>query len=252
MSLRACAEIVRKGDPDRFLATMAAPPAARAALFPIYALNVEVARAAWVSQEPAICEMRLQWWHDQLAALGQGRAPDGNEVLRALAGRLDTGSARLMQRLVEAREADLKQAPFGDAEALLAYLEATAGGLMWAAARALGLEQGEAPVRALGRVSGLANWFLAVPELVARGRRPLPDTREAAIGALARDGLQVLRRASGDIPKPARPATRTGWRARRTLRSAAANPAAVMGGLLHISEFSRRASLLWHVLSGAP
>ena len=44
MTLNACAELVRQGDPDRFLATMAAPPEARAKLFPLYAFNLEVAR----------------------------------------------------------------------------------------------------------------------------------------------------------------------------------------------------------------
>ncbi|MCR9114839.1 MAG: phytoene synthase, partial [Rhodobacteraceae bacterium] len=43
--LTACAGLVQRGDPDRFAATMAAPVAARAGLFAIYAFNVEVSRA---------------------------------------------------------------------------------------------------------------------------------------------------------------------------------------------------------------
>ncbi|MEN9060069.1 hypothetical protein [Ponticoccus litoralis] len=43
--LHACAELVQRADPERFRAVMAAPVAARAALFPIYAFNIEVARA---------------------------------------------------------------------------------------------------------------------------------------------------------------------------------------------------------------
>ena len=39
--LNACADLVRRADPDRFLAAMASPVAARSALFPIYAFNVE-------------------------------------------------------------------------------------------------------------------------------------------------------------------------------------------------------------------
>jgi phytoene/squalene synthetase len=46
----ACAQLVERGDPDRFRAVMAAPPEARRVLFPIYAANVEIARAPWVSQ----------------------------------------------------------------------------------------------------------------------------------------------------------------------------------------------------------
>ena len=45
MSVAACAELVERGDPDRFRAVMAAPVEARAQLFPLYAFNLEVARA---------------------------------------------------------------------------------------------------------------------------------------------------------------------------------------------------------------
>ena len=72
MSLQACAEITRKGDPDRFLSAMAARPALREILFPIYAFNVEVSRAPWVTKEPMIAEMRLQWWRDALQEIAAG------------------------------------------------------------------------------------------------------------------------------------------------------------------------------------
>ncbi|MCB1311397.1 MAG: squalene/phytoene synthase family protein, partial [Sedimentitalea sp.] len=64
--LDACAGLVQRGDLERFMATMAAPVAARRVLFPLYAFNLEVARAPWVTQEPVIAEMRLQWWRDAL------------------------------------------------------------------------------------------------------------------------------------------------------------------------------------------
>ena len=41
-ALAACAALVERADPDRFAATMAAPVAARARLWPLYALNIEV------------------------------------------------------------------------------------------------------------------------------------------------------------------------------------------------------------------
>ena len=70
--LTACAALVEKADPDRFRAAMAAPVAARAVLFPLYALNVEVTRAPWVTQEPMLAEMRLQWWRDALQEIADG------------------------------------------------------------------------------------------------------------------------------------------------------------------------------------
>lgn len=58
--LTACAGLVERGDPDRFRAVMAVPVAARRILFPIFAFNIEVSRAPWVTQETVIAEMRLQ------------------------------------------------------------------------------------------------------------------------------------------------------------------------------------------------
>ena len=53
--VKACAALVHRADPDRFMAVMAAPVPARPLLFPLYALNVEVARAPWVTQESDDC-----------------------------------------------------------------------------------------------------------------------------------------------------------------------------------------------------
>lgn len=76
-----CAGIVERGDPDRFRAAMAAPPKARAVLFPLYAFNVEVSRAPWASQEPMIAEMRLQWWRDALDEIATGKPARRHEVV---------------------------------------------------------------------------------------------------------------------------------------------------------------------------
>ena len=61
-----CANLVRRGDYDRFLAIMSAPIKKRGALFIIFAFNLEVVRAPWVTKEPMISEMRLQWWLDSI------------------------------------------------------------------------------------------------------------------------------------------------------------------------------------------
>ena len=90
MTLAACAEMVRRGDPDRFLSAMTAPPDARAKLFPLYAFNLEVARAPWVTQEPMIAEMRLQFWRDALEEIAEGKPP-ARARGRRTTGRSDPG-----------------------------------------------------------------------------------------------------------------------------------------------------------------
>lgn len=241
MTLQACADLVAKGDRDRFAAVMAASVAAREILLPIYAFNVEVARAPWVASEPMIGEMRLQWWRDALEEIGQGTPVRKHEVTTPLAKVLDEQGAGILDKLVQARRWDLYTDAFEDAGHFDAYLDATAGGLMWAAARALGATD-EAAYRTLGRASGLANLFLAVPELEARGRKPVVDGRSDAIAGLARKALADLK--AQTPPNPGRPAGLAAWRARTLLKRAAADPTRVVDGRLDDSEFSRRFSLM--------
>ncbi|MEM7645152.1 MAG: squalene/phytoene synthase family protein, partial [Pseudomonadota bacterium] len=87
--IAACADLVQRGDPARFRAVMAAPLGLRRMLFPLYAFNIEVARAPWVTQEPMIAEMRLQWWRDALEEIGAGGAVRRHEVVTPLAQILD-------------------------------------------------------------------------------------------------------------------------------------------------------------------
>ncbi|KMW57523.1 Phytoene/squalene synthetase-like protein [Candidatus Rhodobacter oscarellae] len=248
MSLDQCAEIVRRGDPDRFLATMAAPVAARRVLLPLYAFNIEVARAPWVTAEPMIAEMRLQWWRDALEEVRTGSTVRNHEVTTPLAEVLDAEGAAILDRLVQARRWDIYRDPFEDVAHFWEHLDATSGGLAWACARALGATEGEARVRAIARAAGLANWFQAIPELEARGRVPLVDGRPEAVAALAREGLALL---SGPRPDPAaRAALLASWRARPILRMAERRPDLVASGGLVQSEFARRWGLIWRSLVG--
>ncbi|PRY95231.1 phytoene/squalene synthetase [Hasllibacter halocynthiae] len=229
MSWQACAALVERGDPDRFRAAMAAAVPARAILFPLYAFNVEVSRAPWLTKEPLIAEMRLQWWIDaleEIAGLGEVRR---HEVTTPLAAVLDAEGARLLTAAVEARRWDVHEKGMDDGEALDAHLDATAGNLLWVAARALGAGEGEGAIRGAAHAQGLAAWLRAVPALEAAGKRPLPDGRPDAVAALARRGLDRLagaRRAGW--PKAAAPAMLAAWRARPVLRRAARDPYAVI------------------------
>ncbi|MBC2835574.1 squalene/phytoene synthase family protein [Paragemmobacter straminiformis] len=248
MTVDACAALVQRGDPDRFAATMTAPVAARAPLFVLYAFNLEVARAPWVTKEAMIAEMRLQWWRDILAeaARGQSRAHEVAGPLAALIRDNDL-PAGLLDRLVEARRWDIYADPFEDRAAFDAYLDDTAAGLFWAGACALGAPAAaEAPVRAFGWAAGLAAYLRAVPALEDRGRVPLIDGRAEAVAALAREGLARLddyARTRAAIPQPARAALHAGWQAPALLRLAAREPLRVADGTLALSEFARRFGL---------
>jgi 15-cis-phytoene synthase len=253
MTIAACASLVERGDPDRFLAVMAAPVEARAQLFPIYAFNLEVARAPWVTNEPLIAEMRLQWWRDVVenAASGAARAHEVAGPLHAVIRDFGLPVA-VLDRLIAARRWDVGREPFANREAFEEYIEDTGAGLMWIAARALGAPEGaEGAVRDYGWAAGLAGFLRAVPELEARGRAPWPPG--VTIGELTRAGLERLGRARagrGRVPRAAVPALLTGWQAEGVLARALTDPAAVGEGRLGPSEFRRRGGLLWQALSG--
>lgn len=242
MSVAACAEIVARADPDRFLATMAAPPRARAVLFALYAMNVEVSRAPWVTQEAMIAEMRLQWWRDAIAEIAGAGPVRRHEVVDAMADVLDSGGAAMLDGLIEMRRWDIYTEAFEDTAHFDSYIEETSATLMWVAARALGSTTEDA-VRAHGRAMGIAHWLLAAPELGARGRVPLLDGRPEGLAALARRGLAALDGAER-IDAAARPAVLAGWQARTLLRRAVAQPERVAAGALAISPARKRLSLM--------
>ncbi|MBI1418238.1 MAG: phytoene synthase [Limimaricola sp.] len=251
MSLDACADLVRRGDPDRFLAAMAAPPAARARLFPLYAFNLEVARAPWVTAEPLIAQMRLQWWRDALDEIAAGAPPRAHEVVAPLADVV--AQVRLPQApfaaLIDARDWDIGRDPFPDPAARNAYVAASGGGLMWLSALALGADAGlEQAARDVGFAAGMAQFLLAVPALRAAGRQPLSEADEVV--AAAKAGLAALARARGTRFGPATPALRAGWRAGALLRGAQDDPRAVLDGRLVQSEFRRRGGLLLRAALG--
>lgn len=244
-AINACAALVERGDPDRFLAAMAAPGAARGALFVLYAFNLELARAPWVTAEPLIARMRLQFWRE-VVALQERKAHEVAAPLQALIrGGLPVAP---LEAMIDAREAEIGDpAPFAEAAALWTYLEDSAGALMRASVLALGGPDSTA-AGDFGAAQGLANYLRAVPALAAAGRRALPG--DVPVADLARAGLERLAAARPGLKGLPRAALLAGWQTRPVLRLAAAAPHRVGDGTLAPSEFSRRGSLLWHSWRG--
>jgi hypothetical protein len=239
MSLNACAALVEKADPERFRATMAAPVPAREILFPLYAFNVEVARAPWVTKEPMIAEMRLQWWRDALEEIADGGKPRGHEVVDALADVLDAKGAKLLDGLIAARRWDIYSDPFEDQAHLDSYIDATSGHLMTTAARLLG--QGDPSlITDFAYGVGVANLFRAIPDLEERGRKPLLDGSEAGVLGLVQCGLERLDSAikrHKQVSKEAAPALFAGYLARPVLRQIRKDPGKVARGALGLPPF---------------
>ncbi len=237
MSFEACAALVEKADPLRFRAAMAAPVSARKILFPLYAFNIEVARAPWVTQEAMIAEMRLQWWRDALEEIAEGKTPRRHEVVDALAGCLDAQGARCLDGLVAARRWDIYSEPFEDRAHFDEYINATSAHLMWTAARLLGPAD-EGFVRDFGYGVGVANILQAYPALNGQGRKPLADTSDAATAALAASGqarLDKARKSRRSVSKAAGAALIAGYHARPVLQRVQREPARVVADALDVN-----------------
>ena len=232
--LNACAALVEKGDPLRFRAAMAAPVAARRLLFPLYAFNVEVSRAPWVTTEPMIAEMRLQWWRDVCEEIAAGGPVRRHEVASSLAGVITPQDAQVLDELVAARRWDIYKDAFEDVAHFERYIDQTAGHLNWVAARSLGRAD-ERVVRDAAFGAGVAAWLRAIPELEALGRIPLLDGTLDGVRALAAqavDRLAAARAQRAEVSKPARAALWHVGQADVVLKAAVRDPACVAEGRL--------------------
>lgn len=250
--LTACAVLVERADPWRFRAVMAAPVAARKLLFPLYAFNVEVARAPWVTQEPMIAEMRLQWWRDVCEQIAKGEPVRRHEVATPLAKVLTANNAQLLDELIAARRWDIYKVAFEDVAHFARYIDQTSGHLAWVAADTLGAAD-EQTVRDAAFAAGVAAWLRAIPELEARGRIPLMDGTHDGVARLASEALARLAKAHRNrskISRKARPAVLHAGPAEKILSRAVKDPSAVIEGQLPDPVEGDRLGLAYRAVTG--
>ena len=226
---------VRRHDPDRFLATLFAPPERRGTLFALYAFNHELARARAVTREPALALIRLQWWREVVEG-----ARRRHEVATPLGAALDAGALHVpdLLAMIAAREAEA-EASIPTSTAWEAYVQGVAGRLAVAAGRALGAEAAVlVRLHDLGTAYGVAGLLRSVAVLARQGRCLLPEDMLAAQGlsvhdvvakpelptlrpvlaALAGWGGERLRRGCGKLPRAVLAAGLPAVLARRDLR----------------------------------
>ena len=205
--LSPCAAIVRRHDPDRFLTALFAPPAGRDALFVLYAVNHELARAREVVSNPMAALIRLQWWRE--VAEGARRR---HEVAGPLGEALDAGrlQAADLLAMIDGREAETE--PMETEAAFRDYLQATAGGVAAAAGRALGAD-GPAldALRDLGAAYGAAGVLRSVPALARQSRCVLPEDLLARHGLRPEDVIADPDRAALAEVRAHVAATASGW-----------------------------------------
>jgi NADH dehydrogenase [ubiquinone] 1 alpha subcomplex assembly factor 6 len=165
--------IVRAHDPDRYLCALFATPREREALFAILAFNHEVAKTREVVSETMLGQIRLQWWREAIDGIIAG-TPRHHEVVIPLADAFQSFNLDRapFDAILDAREADLEDAPFQTLEDLMAYALGTAGSLSHVGLRILDATD-EATARAGEAIAvawSLTGLLRAIP-LLARGKR---------------------------------------------------------------------------------
>ncbi len=190
MTAETITELVRRADPDRYLAALFAPADKRPLLHALYAFNIETARVADTVREPMMGEIRLEWWRETLASAREGR-PRNHDVARALAGLFAAVDlpVDLFEAMLAARAFDSSSDVFADRTPVETYCDATSGNLMRLAARILGHEN-DALARHAGTAYALAGILRSIPHHAARHKSFLPQTLLEAVG-LTKDALFV-------------------------------------------------------------
>ncbi len=270
MSFDACAEMVRAGDPDRLRTVLASPRDVRARLLALYAFNVEIARAPWVTQEEMIAEMRLQWWVDAIGEIYDGKPVRQHEVVIPLAHVIKEHDLPrdLFDGLIAARRFDIYKDPHEHRAAFDDYIHATSGNLMRLAALSIGADDHALDIiRRFSYGVGVANLLRALPQLYAAGRSPLPlrdlDRNAIAEGRVpdqmadllheicedAAADIQGARAQRRKLPKTLRPVMLPGWQAMIPVSRVYQDPRTALQPH-ETSEIRKSASLAWRSLSG--
>ena len=125
-----CEALLRRDDPDRWLASLFIAAEKRRHVHALYAFSLEIARVRERASEPMLGEIRFQWWREAIAG-----ARDTEAAAHPVAAALIDTIARfelprdVLFALIDARLFDLYEEPMPSIAMLEAYAKATASGL---------------------------------------------------------------------------------------------------------------------------
>ena len=164
-----CAELVRRADRDRFIASLFAPAQHRGALHALYAFNAEVTRVRDMAHVALPGEIRLQWWSEVITG-ERGDEASANPVAAALLSAIERYrlSPEKLTELIEAHRFDLYDDPMASVADLENYARRTSSALLSSATQILAGTDAEAICLPAGIAYGLTGLLRAFPQQVAR------------------------------------------------------------------------------------
>lgn len=183
----------RRFDRERFIACLFAPAEKREALFALVAFNLEIAKIRETVSEVMIGHIRLQWWRETIEGIYAGTVRQ-HAVAEALAIAIEAEDLPrdAFDRMIDARAADLEEAPPDTLAQLETYAADTAGELAVLMAKTLEADEGvQVVARLAGCALGLAGLLRAIPFRARYGRVDLPGHLLSAAGLRVRDVLDL-------------------------------------------------------------
>jgi phytoene synthase len=197
---------------DDYITALLAPRAIRPALLTLAALFGELNRIPMQVSDAALGEIRLQWWRDAFARGARTGHPVADAAL-ALQPLLPLPLSAMIEPVIEARAAELYAEPFPGEDAFEAYVTAPAMAYFILRAALLGTPDVMAdPVAGeTARVFGLVRTWARLPQLIAKGRYPLPASRFDTSASSGEIDEQNVRSASVGVLVEAA----TAWKALR-------------------------------------
>ena len=187
-----CADLVKQRDEDRWLASQYANENDCRRLLALYALQCELRRIPSAVSEPALGEIRLQWWREAFDEMRGDKPVRAHPVVEELAA-AGFGEARFtdaVDSVIDAHARPLYGEGFGDIDDLSSWLGKTDGALDALALAALDRDSGndrdaQAAIVNAGAAFALAREGRALaPSLAGEIRKKAFSFAEAARPAL--------------------------------------------------------------------
>lgn len=184
-----CRNLAAPSGSSFYYSVLFLPAVKRRALTALFAFYREIEEGAKECSDPALGQIKLNWWRQELTTAFRGRAQHPvTQALLPAAARFDLPQELLLQ-LIDGVEAGLFKNRHADFRSLQDYCSSTSGLAEQLAARILGLNDPDALQRAqeLGLAFGLTYVILNVRDDAQRNRILLPQDELERFGVTAAD-----------------------------------------------------------------
>ena len=237
-------------EPERYAASLIGSIDEQEKLHYLYALNYEISKAAWISSEPLICQIRLKWWKDSLT---DHSVIKSYQFINKIVNMFEISSIpiELISEMIDARYWDTNSSKFQSVTDEDDYINKTYGNLFWIGAQLLGADRNlEEPVRDYAYGAGVSSFLLAAPRLLSKNRQPFLENNDEYIKNMATKALlkYKLGKKVLNSQKYLYPILFSAWQTNTLLNKAIRSPKSISAGRLKLGELRRKWSFLWKVV----